>query len=356
MKKILLATTMLTLTAGYAVADITWAGSATAGVARNGGTKAVPANDDKTAKKAAKKAVAAAQAAYDIAFAGFSDGSVNAGELATAQTTLEDAKIALAALGGGPATPDGDFATYSSVNLAATFAGQTDGGLTFGATFDMTSGVEYNFADDDTFSTASGTFGTPSVFISGTFGKLTISTDNIGGLDGDETDDGNYDAQYDGTFGPATVSVQADMETGLMGIKGAFATGAFSGYAIFSQQDLQDDIWDVSATYTFGAVAVTASTDNQQSTTILVAYTGANGISASAAYNSNTGADDASYDITGGYTANGLSVSAEVDDVSGENGDMTWTVEASYDLGGGLSVGAGTNYTDDVYVGATMSF
>ena len=58
----------------------------------------------------------------------------------------------------------------------------------------------------------------------------------------------------------------------------------------------------------------------------------------------------------GGYTANGLSVAASVDNVTGVNGDDPhWTVTASYDLGGGLTVEAGTNYTQDVMVGATMA-
>jgi outer membrane protein OmpU len=302
MKKILLATTLLAVSAGYASADVTWAGSATAGIAQN--------------------------------------GTDNGGE------------VDPNAYGKG----DDEMLSYSSAKLAVTYAGATDGGLTFGATFDVSGGVTYALADDDGFEDKGAFNPDPSVFISGSFGKITFSTDNIDGFDGDEADDGNYDVQYDGTFGAATVGVEADMDTGLMAVKGGYTAGALALAASYSQQTTQDDIWDVSATYTIGMIAITASTDNDTSSTLKAAYTGANGISASAAYNTNSGTDDASIDITGGYTANGLSVSAEVDDVSGANGDATWTVEASYDLGGGLSVGAGTNYTSDMYVGATMSF
>jgi len=105
-----------------------------------------------------------------------------------------------------------------------------------------------------------------------------------------------------------------------------------------------------------GLIAITASTDDQSDASLGVAYAGSNGIAASATYNTGTGSDNSSVDLTGGYTANGLSVSAEADDVGQANGDMHWTVTASYDLGGGLTVEAGTNYTSDIMVGAAMSF
>lgn len=360
MKKILLATTLLTMTAGYAAADITWAGTATAGIARDGGITGVTKSKDQAAIDAATKARDDAQAVYDDAFIKFENGDINAARLDELQLTLTEARNALDVLTNGKdAIASGDFRTYSNANLAATFAGTTDGGLTFGASFDLTTGRTYNFADDDTFAEESGTFGTPSVFIAGSFGKLTISNDNIDGLDGDETNDGDYDAQYEGTFGPATVYVQADLDTGLMGVKGVYAAGAISASASYSQQTAQDDIWDISGTYTFGMIAVTAATDNASDASLKVAYTGSNGISASATYNTNgnTQGSDASYDIAAGYTANGISVSASVDDVTtAVNDEVHWTVEGSYDLGGGLSVGAGTNYTDDLYVGASMTF
>ena len=362
MKKILLATTLLTMSAGYAAAEntnMTWAGSATAGIAQNGTDKGGVADPNTYGKG------------------------------------------------------DDKMLSYSSATLAVTFAGQTDGGLTFGATLDLTSGVTYALADDDGFDTNGGSFGDPTVYISGSFGKITFSTDNLDGFDGDEISvaaiaakaavaatpavpavpavaddpttpqnearpavpgvaavpgtpavaavdavalDGVYDVQYDGTFGPVSASVIADLDTGLMGVKAAYATGALALSANYAQQDVQEDIYNVSATYSMGLIAITASTDDQSDASLGVTYAGSNGISASATYNTGTGSDDSSVDLTAGYTANGLAVSAEADDVGQANGDMHWTVTASYDLGGGLSVEAGTNYTNDVMVGAAMSF
>jgi outer membrane protein OmpU len=310
MKKILLATTFLTMTAGLAAADITFAGSATMGVAQN--------------------------------------GTANGGDT---QATIEG-------LPKADAFADDKMLSYSTASLVVTFAGQSDSGLTFGASFDMTGGTSYALANDDGFADESENFGDPTVFVSGSFGKLTISTNNMDGFDGDEVADGSYDAQYDGTFGGVTVGVQADIESGMMGVKAGYAAGALALDASYSQQpDPLDDIWDLSATYTMGAIAVTAATDNAEDSSLKVAYAGATGISAFAQYNTNTGTDDASFDIGGGYAANALTVSVEVDNVSEANaGVAEWTVTAAYDLGGGLSVEAGTNYTEDMMVGASMAF
>ena len=349
MKKILLATTLLAATTGYAFADITYSGEATAGIAQNGTDKGGDADPN-----------------------GYGKG-------------------------------DDEFLSYSSAGFAVTFAGQTDSGLTFGATFDLTAGVTYALADDDGFDAGNdGAFGDPSVFLSGTFGKITFSTDNLDGFDGDElsarptaavaavpffggrqddpltaaneflpateavaavaaTDgslDGNYDVQYDGTFGAVSVGVLADMDSGLMAAKVGYTAGNLSLDASYAQQNVgNDDIYNVGVSYAFGMFTVSAATDNESDASITGAYDNGSGITASATYNTGTGSDDASFDLAGGYSANGLTVAASVDNVSEANNDIAkWTVTASYDLGGGLSVEAGTNYTMDVMVGAAMSF
>ena len=151
MKKILLATTILAMSAGYAAADITWGGSAAAGIASNGTANGGDANPD--------------------------------GALDADGVTL---------------LSDDAFHTYSRVNLAVTFAGTSDSGLTFGATFDTTAGRSYALADDDGFEDNGGTFGMPTVFIEGSFGKLAFSTNNYDFYD-DTNGDG--DVEYTGTFG-----------------------------------------------------------------------------------------------------------------------------------------------------------
>jgi len=300
MKKILLATTILAMSAGYAAADIAWGGSAAAGIASNG----------------------------------------------TANAGLADPN----AFG----KTDDEFHTYSNVNLAATFSGTSDSGLTFGATFDMTAGTSYALADDDGFDSNGGSFGMPTIYVEGSFGKLSISDDNMSTYNSDVTDGDTFDAAYEGTFGAFTVGVMANIDTSAMGVKVGYTTGNLSLSADYNQDTLagNDDLWDVSVGYTMGSIAVTlgASNDNTgfaTEETLEVAYTGGNGITASATYNTS----DSSVDIAAGYSANGLSVNADTNTVSNH-----WTVTAGYDLGGGLSVEAGTNYTQDMMIGAKMSF
>jgi outer membrane protein OmpU len=309
MKKILLATTILGMSAGYAAADITWGGSATAGIAQNGTSNG---GDD--------------------------------------QATVEDTVT--------PVHGDDVIEAYSSANLAMTMSGTSDSGLTFGATFDVTVGTTYTLGDEDGFADEGSFDAMPSVYVEGSFGKLTFSDDNIDSFDGDQESDGENDVQYDGTFGGFSVGVVADIDSSLMGAKVGYTIGALALSANYNQNDLVDDMWNVEGTYTMGAIAITAATDEASNASLKVAYAN-NGLSASAKYNTNGGSatDDPSVDVAVGYSANGLSVNASADDVSQANHTyQIWTVTASYDLGGGLSVEAGTNYTQDMMVGAKMSF
>ena len=140
MKNILLATTFLAASAGVASADISFSGSAHAGIASEAGC---------------------------------------------------------------------DFETYSSANLAVSMSGSSDNGLTFGADFDTTVGRSYTFGDADTFADEGGTFGMPTIWIDGSFGKIEISDDNF-----DFFDDANAggDVKYTGTFGAVTTGLIADVD------------------------------------------------------------------------------------------------------------------------------------------------
>ena len=285
MKKILLATTLLAGSAGFAAADITWGGSAAAGIASNG----------------------------------------------TANGGLADPN----AFG----KTDDAFHVYSNVNLAVTFSGATDGGLTFGATFDTTAGTSYDLGDEDGFDSNGGSFGMPTVWVEGSFGRLAFSDDNYDFYD--DTNAGG-DMEYTGTFGAVSVGLIADVDTNEASAKIGFTSGAL---AINANSDTYG-LSNIDVTYTMGSIAITAATDESQNSSLKVAYD-ANGMSASAQYNTS----DESVDLAAGYSANGISVNADTNTVSN-----AWTVTASYDLGGGLSVEAGTNYTQDMMLGAKMAF
>ena len=60
--------------------------------------------------------------------------------------------------------------------------------------------------------------------------------------------------------------------------------------------------------------------------------------------------DGDQWGISAAYAADGLTISASTDEGS------DWSVSGSMDLGGGASVVAGTNYTEDAYVGVSFAF
>lgn len=268
MKNILLATTFLAASAGVASADISFSGSAKAGLASDAG---------------------------------------------------------------------GAFETYSSANLAVSMTGSTDNGLTFGADFDTTLGRSYTFGDSDTFADESGAFGMPTIWIDGAFGKVEISDDNF-----DFFDDANAggDTKYTGAFGAVSVGLIADVDL-----------GEFSGNLGYAANNISVNLnadtyslWDISLGYTLGAITATVATDESSLSSLKLAYDN-NGMSASVKFDT-----DSFWEADAGYSANSITVNL------GTDADSHWDVTASYDLGGGLSLEAGTNYTSDAYLGAAMEF
>jgi len=303
MKKVLLATTILGMTAGFAAAEITWTGEATAGFAQNG------------MKNGGKTSVVAAAAGK------------------TANSTINP---------------------YASFKLAIAATGESDSGLTFGASTDITSGIAYAMANDDGFSGKAGTLGTPTIFVSGDFGKLSVKADGYKEYQDDSNE--KYDVEYTHTIAGVSVGVRTDLHNDFAATKGkssvklGYTAGAIALNAAF---DEVGNKWGVSAAYTMGAITATVGTDNASVSSLKLAYKGENGISGDIKAKSNN-----EVEANVGYTANGMTLGATVTAGTKIAGVDTnkWKVTASYDLGGGLSVEAGANYTDDAFLGAKMKF
>ena len=266
MKSILLTTTAIVAFAGAAAADghisIGWSGTATAGVAREGGSDAVvgdPAgviisllealdDADVAATDARIAGIAAVATAiveelatvYGDALSDDADDDVAfAEDLAAARTNVEklrsesqavlgltnaqaanlnavlDAHVATgAALFGTTEVETGDFDTYAEVNATVTGSVATDNGLTLSASMSVDAGRGYDFADDDGFdSPRTNGVGFDNVTLdAGAFGTLKFAPDDIAHLvDGD--DDGSVDVLYTNDFGIAKFSFALDIDT-----------------------------------------------------------------------------------------------------------------------------------------------
>ncbi|WP_179378149.1 porin [Jannaschia marina] len=199
-------------------------------------------------------------------------------------------------LGDGTGTPgtvsagqgvsdDGGTSFFTDIDVTFTMSGETDGGLTFGATVDLD---ESN--DNDAFSASSQ--GGETIFLSGAFGTLTMGdTDgaldwaltevafNSGSLNDDETIhagyngnsglDGLFDGQvlrYDYSFGDFGVALSAELDDDngdgnddVLGIGfkydldlGGTTVGLGLGYQAAEVDDVDVDALGFSANATFG--------------------------------------------------------------------------------------------------------
>ncbi|MDA9567408.1 hypothetical protein N9R76_06425, partial [Planktomarina temperata] len=234
MKRILLTTTSLVLAAGVAQAEITWSGSATAGMAKTGKVKATTAAtysattiaDDTAANAIIDKAVedaGATVATYTKAAAAAARTALDDEEktLGTSANDVAQAKkIATAraiidAVAGTAETPTGKMTQYAEVNAAASASVATDMGwtVTVGASLDVGNG--YDFADDDGFDgRTAGSVSLDTVAIDfGAGGVLSLNDNGFAHLV-DADDDAAADLMYTNTFGTAAFSVVADIDDG----------------------------------------------------------------------------------------------------------------------------------------------
>jgi len=246
------------MVAGIAAADghasMTWSGSATAGLARNGGaeaTAATPAVANVAAITAHITLRNAATDGYGRTSAQVGSNSVSVvdpvgsaaitvAEAATMRKAIaDDLVVDNAAANGSPTllataaanakklndqldhyvgvlatkkADAGDFKAYSEVNATVT-GSVTAGGMTLSAGVSVDAGTGYDFADDDTFDGAkTNGVGLDSVSLDmGSAGKLTLNDDAITHMvDGD--DDATGDVSYTNTFGGATFTAVMDLE------------------------------------------------------------------------------------------------------------------------------------------------
>jgi outer membrane protein OmpU len=306
MKNILLASTALVIFAGTAVADVAITGRAEMGI--------------------------------------FSADSVGAPTTVNNVTTF--------------ATVGGITQFFTDIDVTFTMSGETDNGLTFGASVDLDEGgagaaAVANNADD----------GGATIFISGGFGTLTMG-DTDGALDWAMTDIGNI-------RNPGSI---ADDETSHGGYVGAYLDGKYDGQilrydysfgdfgvAVSVEQDdhnALDDGFAVGVKYSMdmGGVGIDFGLGYQEVSLTTTDDLDALGLSVVANFgdfsaginyvesSSTVLTEDGEYLGFGvGYSANGLSVHANYSQIDATSGLETdgYGLAVAYDLGGGASVHGG---------------
>lgn len=292
---------------------------------------------------------------------------------------------------------------YSNINLIATVEGTSDVGITFGTTIDISSGPDYALADDDGFNDNGGdSWSSPTIFVTGTWGTVSFSSNNIdfyddnawnGGGNGKldqsvipgsggqltELTDNTGDFKYEGTWGGFFMGLVVDIESG-------DASGRV-GYNLYGVDILADysmdsnpandtgALWNVNLGYNWQTFnfALGADNDNSnhdyQTDYFFKVGTTFAGIDGWVQYNMPAEggvAEDPEWDIGATYTGGPVSVTAVANNIGnansftgpngGEINGIQWTVTGEYALASGVAFQAGINYTGDMMLGAAFSF
>jgi len=270
---------------------------------------------------------AAADGHSSVSFAGEASAEYNsdagystAAEMtATGSATLDNGLTASTSL-----TLEAAGISAGSISLSSDTASLTFGTELDGAVFTAV-GDDYAIGDDGEEgvlegAVASVTMGETTVTVSVPMGatieaadvEVGVTTSAAGWSLGFGLADGAYAMTAAGTAGGADVS---------------FGAGS-------------NDEWDAGVSYVAGTVTVSASTDEAEAWTVGAAYA-ADGVSAGIEYNA-----DETWEITAGYAADGITVAAAFTDAS------VMTLGATYDMGNGLTVGAGLE-DEDTYAFAS---
>ena len=271
MKKVLLTTTALVMTAGVSSAEITFSGKGEAGFYRNAPTAAVAAgtaptagsysatytNTDETgaisftATGALATATAAAEGTARAAYL----AALDAHEAAATTTTLEalqkaqmDLEVvelnqayqtASAAVAKG-ATPT--LSAYSGYDMNAAVSGASDNGMTFSFGFDMGAGMIAD-QDDDRAMDAQGAAVTNDQLTIGYAGYTIEIGDDL--IDDVYDDSQNGDVALSGSLGDLTFKIVHDMDKDVEAVAATYAS--YTAPAA-----------DLAGTYTAGTAATAA--------------------------------------------------------------------------------------------------
>ena len=362
MKNILLATTALVMTAGFASAEVTFSGTAEGGVTRTAKTDAsIPTvgtgyaydsttglltltatgtlvTTPSTTAAVDTAVVDAAYAAWLVASAGAS-----ATTTATALLALDAAKATQAKnianrayIAGTAAVAAGDITAYSGYDFNIGLSGASDNGMTFSAGFDMGAGSLSDIANNE-LDAQSATIGAPTV--SATMNGFTVAF-KADGIDDLYDNTQNGDVSLAGTVGTVTFKIVHDLEEDVAGAGATYTAPVVTGGAGTATY--------VAGSFTAAKAAVYNTTSYTLGTTV-----GGVGLSVTGTDGNDLGLSAMKAKAT--YTMDALTFGLE----SNNRGDSTKSLNATkvsvaY-AGEGVSVSASSNDDKDWDLSATLS-
>jgi len=360
MKHVLLATTALSLSAGFAAAEVTvsWSGKANAGIS-SATTTTVGALEVEASADWAAANEAVADARRDLAAAlAAADGADNAAAIATAEAALAAAEEALAEeTAASPATAtttSGAVSTASSgIDLNFSASVTTDSGITITVADDFGGGSLIDWNDDNAVEAQTSDLDQPAVTVAMAGVTVTIDPGQVSDLyDDSQTGDVQISTSMAGFSIDYVASQDTDANTNsyklgyAMGDLSLSVIGTTRGdAAVAATADspavaAENDAMKWSASYKMGDITLGLTMnnngDNDDVTTGSVSYAMGNGLSVSLSADDN---DD--WDASATWASGGMSVTYSTDEAS------DWSAYGSYALGNGASLFASTAAADD---------
>ena len=287
--------------------------------------------------------------------------------VATAGIAAADVTLGGGAVAGLKSTGTGDAFLHYEIDIDINASGETDSGLSFGASLEIDELSTNRFdLTDPNVTAVTDRFGgaDPEIFVSGAFGTVTlgavdIATDGLGlpdlGFDGIGMDDDvealRNAGAADVTYAHSIAGISLTLSYGVGGTTGV---------------DANEGDFGILLGYKFDAFSIEAGVARDDATGnrgmgVELGYS-ANGISATALWAQQdpaAGAETSGYGLNIGYTIDALTVSASYGDTDVAGDAEDYGIGFSYNLGGGLRVVGAVGSVDNADVwdlGLTMSF
>ena len=339
MKKVLLATTALVMTTGYAAAEVSFSGKASAGVSSTSTTTALQAATTTSGNFTYYDA--SADAIVEVA-----DG--------TAAVTLATGDIALGGTNGTAqvaASTTDTSEVFSGIDLNVSASVTTDNGLTITVADDFGGGMIADYDDDYAVEAQTSDLDTPGVTISS--GGLSLEIDNQA-IDDRYDDSQNGDIGLDMNFAGNDIGItldtdpatnEAGMSYSISGAAGAVSYGLIGT----DSNDNNKSAYEWSVSYDMSGLTVSFDSDKEDdadaiNTFGITAPLGAMSVSISAD-------DNEDWDASVSYSAGALGFSYATDEES------AWETHATYSLGGGATAYvAATEASEFSVAGVEFSF
>ena len=274
--------------------------------------------------------------------------------VASAGIAAADISFSGSAEAGVASEAGGTADVYSFADLVVTMTGESDIGISFGASLTTDAGYKYDIGDFEFDGEEDGKVSLGNVYIAAGGAKLTFDHEGIDDLYDDDMDD--HDVQFSYAMGAFSADLTFDADEDNVADVDADGDAEYSYSLAYSANGLSASVTgnDLTDMMVFGVsydvndmLTVGAEYDlngGSEVATLMLGYA-ANGFSADLEFS-----DDDSWEVAVGYTAGAISIAAETDH------DEEWEVTGAYDFGGGLSAVAGVDHEEDYFLGVKMSF